>query len=91
MSWSLQLRNGDLFHQHGHYAQVYGPAKLVQDLRAQILERLGHDDMHPEFGSALDGGILPDGTTIDSVIHSMDTQQATLNNCLRYVESQLQY
>ncbi len=79
MSWSLQLRNGDLFHQDGHYAQVHGPAKLIQDLRSQLLEHMGHDDMHPSFGSTLDGGTLPNGTNIEGVIHSMDVRQATLD------------
>lgn len=68
MSWSLRLQNGDLVVDEGKLSQVTGIDKLVQDLRAHFLERMGTDPLHPRFGSVLDGGTRPDGTEIPSVI-----------------------
>lgn len=62
MTWSLQLRNGDLTLGNASYGTVTGEDKLVQDLRAYILERRGTDNAHPSFGSLLDGGINTDGS-----------------------------
>ena len=47
MSWSLQLRNGDLFHHQGKYATVTGPAKVAQDMRIALLTRMGEDTANP--------------------------------------------
>lgn len=69
MTWSLHIKNGDLnFSGPGGFATVSGQQKLVQDLKCWILEPRGTDPMHPDYGSTLDGGLLPDGTHIDSVI-----------------------
>lgn len=48
-----------------------GTQKLVQDLRNWILEPRGTDPEHPEYGSVLDGGTLPDGTVMDSPVGSI--------------------
>jgi hypothetical protein len=79
MSWSLQIRNGDLFHHDGHYATVQGPVKLVQDIRHAILERFGTDEFHPEHGSVIDGGVRSDGTEVPSLIGMTDVNLVTLN------------
>lgn len=68
MSWSLQLRHGDLVTDGASLAQVTGWSKLTQDLRCAILERRGHDDMHPTFGSLIDGGYDDAGNWIQSLI-----------------------
>lgn len=68
MTWSLQLRNGDLSLGNASYGTVTGEDKLVQDLRTYILEQMGTDDMHPTFGSLLNGGRLEDGTVVPGSI-----------------------
>lgn len=68
MSWSLQLRNGDLVSDGASLAQVTGYAKLVQDLRCAILERRGMDDLHPTFGSMIDGGYDNAGNWVEPLI-----------------------
>lgn len=72
MSWSLQLKNGDLTLGEARYGAVTGSAKLIQDLRCALLERIGTDPQHPAFGSSLDGGRLPDGTELPSLIGRKD-------------------
>lgn len=72
MSYSLQLRNGDLVVDEGRIGVVTGWQKLLQDLRCHLLEKLGTDSSYPDFGSALDGGTAPDGTEIDSPIGETD-------------------
>jgi hypothetical protein len=42
--------------------------KLVQDLRAALLEPQGTDDAHFNFGSVIDGGRRPDGTEVNSLL-----------------------
>lgn len=74
MSWSFQIKNGDLtFAGPGGFATVSGTNKLVQDLRHWLLEPRGTDPMHPEFGSTLDGGELADGTVVASTIGGLFT------------------
>ena len=69
MSWSLYIRNGDLTPAGpGGLAIVTGSQKLIQDLKHWILEQRGSDPMHPDYGSTLDGGTLPDGTIIPTSI-----------------------
>lgn len=58
MSWSLQLRRGDLTLGGSSYGTVTGADKLVQDLRCALLEPFGYDEMHRDFGSVLDGGVM---------------------------------
>lgn len=72
MSWSLQLRNGDLALSGVSLAKTTGAQKLVQDLRCALLEERGHDDAHPRFGSLLDGGIDEYGRYQASLIGSHD-------------------
>lgn len=57
MTWSLQLANGDLTLGRASYGSVTGSQKLVQDLRCYLLEQMGTDDAHPEFGCLLEGGV----------------------------------
>lgn len=68
MSWSFQIANGDLTLGNASYGTVTGEQKLVQDLRAYILEKMGTDDMHPTYGSTINGGRLADGTEVQGSI-----------------------
>lgn len=68
MSWSLAIQNGDLSFNGHQMNMVTDGQKLVQDLAGAILEPMGTDDMHPEFGSTIDGGVEPDGTYQAGVI-----------------------
>lgn len=68
MSWSLQIANGDLGFNGSDMSTVQGSQKLVQDLACCILEPMGTDDMHPGFGSLIDGGIGTDGSYNTGVI-----------------------
>ena len=72
MSWSLELRNGDLNLSGTQLGQATGAQKLVQDLRCAILEPRGNDNMHPDFGSIIDGGLDKFGREVESVIGSTD-------------------
>ena len=72
MTWSLQLRNGDLAIDRDRFNTVTDWRKLVQDLRIRLLTRLGTDDLHPDFGSTLDGGTRIDGLEIPSIIGESD-------------------
>lgn len=67
MSWSLKVSHGDLELSQASFSTVSGGAKLAQDLRGYILEHMGTDDLHPEFGSLLDGGIR-NGEYVEGVI-----------------------
>lgn len=78
MSWSLQIRNGDLALGGAQFGQVTGQAKLAQDLRCAILEQRGHDDMHRGFGSLIDGGYDDFGEYQESVVGSSDWQRVAL-------------
>jgi hypothetical protein len=72
MSWSLQIVGGDLYpvSNASGMGVVTGKDKTFQDLRMWMLETMGTDPMHPEYGSLLDGGRLPNGTLVDSFIGS---------------------
>lgn len=72
MSWSLNLRNGDLTVDRGQLGAATGIDKLAQDLRCHLLERMGADRHHPGFGSVLDGGTREDGVEIESIIGEAD-------------------
>lgn len=70
MSWSLQIIGGDLnLLSRGAGAEIVtGKSKTLQDLRNWILETMGNDPMHPDYGCVLDGGVLPTGTVMNSMI-----------------------
>lgn len=76
MSWSLQLRNSDLALGGTQLAQVTDFQKLVQDLRCALLEHRGSDDMHPTYGSIIDGGFDQNGIEVISLIGTNDFQYA---------------
>jgi hypothetical protein len=78
MSWSLELRNGDLTLSGTHLGQVVNGNKLAQDLRCTIIEHRGHDDMHPTFGSVIDGGLDENGRSVESVVGVSDWSYAVL-------------
>lgn len=79
MTWSLSLVNGDLSPAGpGGLGTVSGQQKLVQDLKDWLLEPRGTDPIHPDYGSTLDGGILPDGTYVDPVIGDLLTSESLL-------------
>lgn len=78
MSWSLQIRHGDLVIGGTRLAQVAGTNKLVQDLRCVILEKMGTDDLHPSYGSIIDGGRRTDGTVLTSIIGQQNTEHVAI-------------
>lgn len=80
MSWSFKLSQGDLdLSGPGGFATVTGTDKLIQDLKNWILEPRGTDPFHPDYGSTLDGGTLPDGTTTPSAIGTLVTAEALMS------------
>lgn len=78
MSWSLELRNGDLTISGAQLGQSTGPSKLVQDLRCALLEARGSDDLHPSYGSILDGGRDEFGNDVASIIGTYDWELAAV-------------
>jgi hypothetical protein len=72
MSWSLQIRNGDLSVSGAKLGTVTGGSKLAQDLRCALLTERGSDDLHPTFGSLIDGGRNDAGDWVQSLIGSTD-------------------
>jgi hypothetical protein len=60
MSWSLEVRNGDLTVGNASLGVVTAEQKLVQDLRHYLLEKMGTDNLHPGYGSNLDSAIGSD-------------------------------
>lgn len=78
MSWSLELRGGDLTIDGAKLGRTTGAQKLVQDLRCALLEPRGFDDFHPTYGSLIDGGIDEYGVTVPGIIGSVDWEFAAL-------------
>lgn len=78
MSYSLKVEDGELSLGGTSIATVTGNNKLLQDLKCAILERVGTDISHPEFGSYIDGGIKPNGVEVPSSIGRIDTELASL-------------
>lgn len=76
MSWSLGLQNGDLTLGNASYGTITGEKKLVQDLRCYLLEQMGTDDMHPDYGSLINGGRLANGTIIRGSIGKLNNSFA---------------
>lgn len=78
MSWSLELRNGDFTAGAARLGTVTRHRKLFQDLRCAVLERMGTDNLHPGYGSLIDGGRSPDGVEHPGVIGETDLQMIVL-------------
>lgn len=55
-----------------------GGSKLVQDLRCCVLEPMGNDEMHPSFGSIIDGGTDTEGVFHQGVVGERNDDQAAL-------------
>lgn len=91
MSYSLQIQNGDLLIGGATLGVVKGSAKLIQDLRCAILERMGTDDAHPGYGSLIDGGRL-NGQEQPSMIASSDWGRAVtvIESEIRRIATQYQ-
>lgn len=62
------IANGDLSFNGTDMNVVTGSSKLVQDLMCCVLEPMGNDDMHPTYGSLIDGGIDQNGNQVPGVI-----------------------
>ncbi len=56
----------------GQLGSVTGIQKLAQDLRCHLLEHMGTDPLHPEYGSLLDGGTQENGIEVPSIIGETD-------------------
>lgn len=78
MSYSLEIRNGDLGLNGTSLGTVAGAHKLTQDLAVEILTPKGLDSAHPEFGSLLDGGLLPSGQIVEGIIGETDWNHIAL-------------
>lgn len=92
MSWSLQITHGDFAVESAHLSTVTGSQKLVQDFRCAVLEQMGTDNLHRDFGSLIDGGTNVDGVVSNGVIGMTDLQQVALiieseiNRIARYIQ-----
>lgn len=64
MSFSLELKNGDLGLSGTSLGTVVNAAKLQQDLTCAILTPLGFEELHPEFGSILEEDLIDPETTV---------------------------
>lgn len=78
MSYSLKVTNGELAISGTSLDIVTGNSKLLQDMKCAILERVGTDSSHPEFGSYIDGGRKPNGVVVPSTIGRIDTKYAIM-------------
>jgi|ERR1039458_2895932 hypothetical protein len=76
MSYSLAIVNGDLSFNGASMNIVQGGEKLVQDLACCVLEPMGTDNLHPTFGSTINGGINPDGSYNPGVIGQLGAMAA---------------
>jgi hypothetical protein len=85
MSWSLSIDNGDLSLEGGSYVTCQGGQKLIQDMMCWTLEPIGNDPMHLDYGSVIDGGILPSGEVVPSPIGETDQ-----NKVAQMVETEIQ-
>lgn len=78
MTWSLRIRNGDFVVDSAHLGTVTAQQKLLQDFRCAILEQMGTDNLHPNFGSLIDGGVNPEGEFVTGVIGEVNLDEVTL-------------
>jgi hypothetical protein len=96
MSKSLKLQNGDLVIGAGRqYETVSGAAKLAQDLRLWVLERVGTDITTPTLGTTFEGGTI-DGRPVEPMIGAvmsemrvLEVQQQIMNLLTQYQQQQL--
>ena len=80
MTWSLAVSAGDFsLGGPGGFATVQDSAKLLQDLRHWLLEPRGTDPSNPDYGSSLDGGLLPDGSYEDTGLGNEISDETLLN------------
>lgn len=92
MSWSLQITHGDFSVESAHLGTVTQQAKLVQDFRCAILEQMGTDNLHLDFGSLIDGGTTPEGVISNGVIGETDLGmvglviETEINRIARYMQ-----
>jgi hypothetical protein len=78
MSWSLQIRNGDLVTSGGRLGTVTRQEKMIQDLKNWIMECMGTDPSHPSYGSLFNGGTTPDGTQYSGVVGTENVRLAQI-------------
>lgn len=92
MAWSLQISDGDFTLDGSNYGTVMGQAKLVQEFRCAILEEMGLDNLHPDYGSLIDGGINSEGVFTPGVIGETDQEmvalmiEAEVSRIARYIQ-----
>lgn len=78
MTWSLRIRNGDFVVDSARLETVTAQQKLLQDFRCALLEQMGTDNLHPDYGSLIDGGITSDGRVVSGIIGETDIDEVTL-------------
>ena len=72
MSYSLQIKGGDLVAQAGQLSIATGAQKMLQDLQIFVMTQMGSDPYNPSYGSLIDGGIQPNGNVVSSPIGTMN-------------------
>lgn len=89
MTWSLQLRNGDIQKGKGNsLATTTGYRKVEQDLFAWIMTELGESVFTPSFGSMIEfepGGMIELGTG-DVLYVNEDRIQLIISEIHRIIE-----
>jgi hypothetical protein len=78
MTWSLRINNGDFVVTSAHLGTVTAQQKLLQDFRCAILEQMGTDNLHPDYGSLIDGGINSSGEVVSGVIGNINIDEVTM-------------
>lgn len=79
MTYSLNIKGGDLsLGGPGGLSVVTSTDKLIQDLKCWILEAIGTDPLHPDYGSMLDGGGVPGGPQMNGLIGTTIDQTTLL-------------
>lgn len=84
MTWSFWVTHGDFRLNGSHFGIVTDTAKLTQDLRCALLEKMGTDNLHPGFGSLIDGGTRSDGLEVPGVVG-----ESRLDLVLMAIESEI--
>src|SRR4051812_1259303 len=71
MTYSLNITGGDLsLGGPGGLSVVTSTEKLIQDIKCWLLEAMGTDPLHPDYGSTLDGGGMPGTPFQEGIIGS---------------------